>query len=230
MDVDVYPPAQAPGKEPSPSYSNSLEPVRGQYRPTWERQSSSHRNISLAVIMAVVGCILAYFVLTPHSATKPILDTTGLSVGSNEGELAPDFTLADLHGKPVRLHSFRGRPVLLLFWAVDCGYCEDEWPSLKRVLAHSSLHPALVAVDVWKESTAYVAEAARSEHLPGTILVDPHAKHTPQNVFYGPYKGYVVPTAFYNDAKGVIQWEQEGEETYHDFINNFQTLREAGTR
>ena len=42
---------------------------------------------------------------------------TTLSVGNQVGNLAPDFQLNDLAGKPVSLKDFRGKPVLLNFWA-----------------------------------------------------------------------------------------------------------------
>jgi hypothetical protein len=109
-------------------------------------------------------------------------------------------------------------------WAVDCPYCQAEWPSLQGALALAGPHPTLVAVDVWKESRSYIAAAVRSEGLPGTILVDPYAKHTPQNVFYGPYQGYVVPTAFYLDARGVVLFQQPGEESYNEFVANMQAV------
>src|SRR5437016_2357669 len=50
----------------------------------------------------------------------------GAPVGFRVGDRAPDFTLQDLHGKRVSLHTFRGRPVLLHFWAVDCTNCQAE--------------------------------------------------------------------------------------------------------
>src|SRR5207245_2504159 len=42
--------------------------------------------------------------------------------------LAPDFTAIDLNGKPVHLSDFRGKVVLLNFWASWCGVCETEKP------------------------------------------------------------------------------------------------------
>jgi thiol-disulfide isomerase/thioredoxin len=47
--------------------------------------------------------------------------------------LAPDFTALDHQGKPVKLSSFRGKVVLLNFWASWCGVCKTEKPSIQDV-------------------------------------------------------------------------------------------------
>lgn len=49
------------------------------------------------------------------------------------GKYAPDFTLKTLDGKPVSLASFKGKYLLLDFWASWCGPCREENPNLKRV-------------------------------------------------------------------------------------------------
>ena len=41
-----------------------------------------------------------------------------------------DFTLKDMHGQDVNLASFRGRPIILNFWATWCGPCKAEIPAL----------------------------------------------------------------------------------------------------
>ena len=51
----------------------------------------------------------------------------------NPGDLAPDFAVESLDGKPLKLSDFRGKFVLLDFWATWCVPCVAEIPSLKEV-------------------------------------------------------------------------------------------------
>lgn len=48
---------------------------------------------------------------------------------------APDFTAYDHSGKPVKLSQYRGRVVLLNFWASWCGVCKTEKPRLEQMAA-----------------------------------------------------------------------------------------------
>src|SRR5881628_941215 len=48
------------------------------------------------------------------------------------GDDAPDFALISDAGKPIRLKDFRGRLVVLNFWATWCPPCVEELPSLDR--------------------------------------------------------------------------------------------------
>ena len=49
------------------------------------------------------------------------------------GKPVPDFSTTDLDGNPISLQGYRGKVVLLDFWAVWCGFCIEEMPNLKRV-------------------------------------------------------------------------------------------------
>src|SRR5271155_5628159 len=64
--------------------------------------------------------------------------------------VAPDFTLQSLDGKTVRLSDFRGKPVVLNFWATWCGPCKIEMPwfvDLQRQYGSQGLQIVGVALD-----------------------------------------------------------------------------------
>lgn len=45
-----------------------------------------------------------------------------------KGDLAPDFVTQDLDGQPLSMAAFKGSPVILRFWSVDCRYCRADTP------------------------------------------------------------------------------------------------------
>ena len=55
------------------------------------------------------------------------------SLNNAVGKKAAEFTLPDVGGGEVALQSFRGKVVLLNFWATWCGPCREELPELDRV-------------------------------------------------------------------------------------------------
>ncbi|MBI1878835.1 MAG: TlpA family protein disulfide reductase, partial [Chloroflexi bacterium] len=83
-----------------------------------------------------------------------------LALGSEAGSLepapivghpAPDFALPTLDGEIVRLSDFKGKPVLLNFWATWCGPCRAEFPDFQKASVDNA--DTLVIIGINNTST-----------------------------------------------------------------------------
>ncbi len=78
-----------------------------------------------------------HLVLTPETGppadASADADSAGMPPNPLLGQPAPNFTLENLAGKKVSLASFKGRPVLVNFWATWCGPCKYEIPWLTQL-------------------------------------------------------------------------------------------------
>lgn len=90
--------------------------------------------VSLTFALAVLLCL--------HSAARAVeLTPAG-------GAAKPDFSLQNLTGANVPLKNFKGRTVLVHFFATWCEPCRVELPALNRFLDRSAPHASVVAISV----------------------------------------------------------------------------------
>ena len=88
------------------------------------------------------------------------------------GTAAPEFQLNDLDGKAVKLSDFRGKTVVLVFWASWCPDCRKEVPDLKAMYAKHGKTVQFVSISYDREFQRLKDFAAEKE-LPGVQLFDP---------------------------------------------------------
>jgi len=88
-------------------------------------------------------------------AEKPAAGMSGPAAdGADAGALAaPDFTIPALDGGTCTLSAHKGKPVLLEFWSMGCGYCRKMIPELPKIAA-ALPELAIVSVHVGANSAA----------------------------------------------------------------------------
>jgi peroxiredoxin len=113
---------------------------------------------------------------------------------------APDFALENLDGKKVRLSDFRGKPVLLNFWATWCEACKKEFPAMQRL--YSQLKDdgfEIVAVSVDRRNRDRIEEFVKTYQIDFPILLDPNQQAR---------RGYYImglPTSYLIDSQGYLR-------------------------
>ncbi len=162
--------------------------------------------VVLIVIAMVVALMLVFgFKLARHS-------TRDIATGGTQSQ-APDFALQSLDNKTIRLSDFRGKPVVLNFWATWCGPCKIEMPwfvDFQKQYGPAGVQFLGVAMD--DASPKEIREFAESMKVNYPILIGKESvgddyggvQFLPET-FYIDRNGKVVDKAFGLKGRGEIE-------------------------
>ncbi len=164
-----------------------------------------------ALIVLVVGAAIWYLEFRDNggsgSASTPGLgivdlpnNPTDQSAAAREGRAAPNFKLAGFENETRTLSDFRGKYVLLNFWASWCGPCRDETPDLQSFYEHNGNRGLVVFGVNWQERASAAREFADDFGVTYPVALDTSGEVSQA---YGVGRG--LPVSFLIAPDGVVE-------------------------
>ena len=123
---------------------------------------------------------------------------------------APDFELSDIDGKIHHLSDYRGKVLIVNFWATWCPPCREEMPSMERAWQKiKDEGMMMLAINVGEdEDTIFQFTASYPETFP--LLLDQDSE------VVGPWGVRGLPTTYVVDPKGRVVYRAIGGREWDD--------------
>lgn len=151
------------------------------------------RAFVIGAVVITFGAILLFATAKAASTSRPPSSAT------TAAELAPDFALKDLSGKTIRLSDYRGKAVVLNFWATWCPPCRHEIPWLVDLQKQYGPH-GLEIIGISMDETGPAAVKQFAERMGVNYKVVMGDNSVVAN--YGGVR--VLPTTFYIGRDGKV--------------------------
>jgi len=151
---------------------------------------------------------------------------------------APLFTLTDVKGKKVSLEQFKGKVVILDFWATWCGPCKRSFPAMQMAQNKYKNDPNVkfLFIHTWERDSNATAEAKtyiQNNHYNFEVLMDLKDSLTKENKVVSSYGVSGIPAKFIIDPQGVIRFHLTGfdgnnEEAVNEISMMIEMAKKAG--
>ena len=154
------------------------------------------------ILLTAVLMVISSFSLIAQTPEEVDLDLKYAVDMLKPGTAAPDFTLKDINGKSVSLSDFKGRKVVLQFWASWCPDCRAEMPLIKSMQAQSDPSEIVfLAVSFDRSEDAFTSYVMKNE-LGGVQLYDPAGMRDSE--IAKSYKITWIPSLYLIDGDGRV--------------------------
>lgn len=135
------------------------------------------------------------------SGDKPLLPIKSKEMVAQVGEAAPDFELTTLDGNSAKLSDYKGKIVILNFWATWCPPCQAEMPHMQNFYEenhHKGIEIVAINLTSSDRGLDKVKEFVNKHHITFPILLDEEG--TVENI----YDTIAIPTTYIIDQEGFI--------------------------
>ena len=181
-----------------------------------ESQNKAIKVILAVTVLVTIGLFATYAVVRNKPIEKNMVlsqelqnivnsaQTWDVAFTSWYGKSAPEFMVKDINGKSYKLGDYKGKNVLVVFWATWCPPCNMEIPHLKE-LRNAIGEDKLEILAISNEDPELVKNFAVDKKINYTVV------STAETILPPPFSGVnSIPTSFYIDKNGVIKLATEG--------------------
>ena len=169
-----------------------------------------HVIFRAAILRPIVVLAVALLVAACGSSTPQ----------ARPGEPAPAITGTALDGTAIDLAAYRGRPVIVNFWASWCVPCREEFPLFQQKLAELGPKDGLAMIGVlYKDEPALAQSFLDDFGATWPTMTDPGG------TIAETYRTVAPPQTYFIDAKGVLQAVQIGQVREADFDAQYAKIK-----
>lgn len=171
-----------------------------------------------------VSALVFFLLVLPVKVTAnpSFFEEMGI-VTPKTSKFAPDFKLRNVRGGTTQLSDFKGKIVLVNFWATWCGACMEEMASMQSLYEDLKKHDVeivAISIDRWNEDR--IVEYADKNKLSFHILHDPDQKVRKQYYIMG------LPTSYLVDGDGKMRGFVSGARTWDSLASQNALLSLKG--
>jgi peroxiredoxin len=176
----------------------------------------------LRTLFFIVSSLCLFLLSAFPVAAGNFVSSPGPIAQAKVGFLAPDVTVKNLRGESVLLSQYRGKVVMLNFWATWCPPCRAEMPSMERLFQQMQGEAfVLLAVNTEAQGAQNVPNFLKRSPYSFPMLLDPDAL---AQIAYGVYR---FPETFIINKDGTIlnhvlggrEWDDSSMVDYLKFLS-----------
>jgi peroxiredoxin len=139
--------------------------------------------------------------------------------GTEIGDTAPDFELVSTNEEKVKLSDYRGKKVMLNFWATWCPPCREEIPAMQNFYDEKEIVILAVNLTQTEAKKQDVVDFMEKHRVTFPVLLDEASDVSNK------YRIQPIPTTYMIDSQGKIRFKAYGAMTYEQMVSEFEKMK-----